>query len=44
LHSSLGWSPFEALCGRQPKLLGLTPPAAAKGNVNSWLTERVAMS
>jgi transposase InsO family protein len=30
-HSALRHSPFEALYGRQPRTLGIAPPAGAKG-------------
>jgi hypothetical protein len=43
-HSALGRSLFETLYGRQPRLLGITPPAAADGNVASWLRERANMN
>jgi hypothetical protein len=42
-HSALGRSPFEALFGRQPHLLGLDPTPAAKGNLDG-LTERATMN
>jgi hypothetical protein len=41
-HSSLGWSPFETLYGRTPRLLGLEPQSVAGGKLEEWLTERVA--
>jgi hypothetical protein len=44
LHSWLGCSPFEALYGRQPRLLGLEPPTAASGDLDKWLQERAAMN
>jgi hypothetical protein len=44
LHSSLGHSPFEALYGRQPRLLGVEPPAIASGDLDRWLIERAAMN
>jgi hypothetical protein len=43
-HSALGRSPFEALYGRQPRTLGLVPPAAAKGNLQGWLIEHANMN
>jgi hypothetical protein len=43
-QSSLGCSPFEALYGRQPSLLGLSPPDAAAGNLQTWLTEHALMN
>jgi hypothetical protein len=42
-HSSLGRTPFEALYGRQPRTLGIEPPVAAEGKLDSWLTERSNM-
>jgi hypothetical protein len=42
-HSSLGRAPFEALYGRQPRTLGIDPPAVAEGKLDSWLTERCNM-
>jgi transposase InsO family protein len=44
LHSSLGRSPFEALYGRQPRVLGIDPPVVAAGNLSTWLTERSNMT
>jgi hypothetical protein len=32
-HSALGRSPFEALYGRHPRVLGLQPPGVADGNL-----------
>jgi hypothetical protein len=43
-HSSLGRTSFEAMYGRQPHLLGLSPPDAAAGNLQSWLTEHALMN
>jgi hypothetical protein len=39
-HSALGRSPFEALYGRQPRILGVEPTPAAGGNLEGWLSER----
>jgi hypothetical protein len=39
-HSSLGKTPFEALYGRAPHLLGVDPPMAAGDNLDQWLTDR----
>jgi hypothetical protein len=33
-HSALGCSPFEALYDRQPRILGIAPPTAAKGQLD----------
>jgi hypothetical protein len=43
-HSALGRSPFEALYGRQPIVLGLEPLAAAQGALADWLVERASMN
>jgi hypothetical protein len=43
-YSTLGRSPFEALFGRQPRLLGLDPTPVAIGNLDDWLTERATMN
>jgi hypothetical protein len=43
-HSSLGRSPFEALYGRQPRILGITPPGAAQGKLEDWFVERAHMN
>jgi hypothetical protein len=40
MHSALGRSPFEALFGRTPRLLGIDPPSAASGKFKQWLAER----
>jgi hypothetical protein len=39
-HSSLDRTPFEALYGRAPRLLGIEPPIAAGGNLDEWLIDR----
>jgi hypothetical protein len=44
LHSALGRSPFEALFGRQPRLLGLCPQPSAHGKLDEWLTEHTHMN
>jgi hypothetical protein len=41
-HSALGRSPFEALYGRQPHILGVKPNPAAGGKLDDWLPERAA--
>jgi hypothetical protein len=41
-HSALGQSPFEALYGRQPHILGVKPNPAAGGKLDDWLPERAA--
>jgi hypothetical protein len=38
-HSSLGKTPFEALYGRAPCLLGIEPQPAAGGKLDEWLLE-----
>jgi hypothetical protein len=43
-HSALGRSPFQALCGRRPRLLGIDPPPAADGKLADWLQERAVMT
>jgi hypothetical protein len=43
-HSSVGRSPFEAMYGTHPRILGLVPPAAAESNLDTWLTERANMT
>jgi hypothetical protein len=40
MHSALGHSQFEALFGRQPRLLGLFPQPSANGKLDEWLKER----
>jgi hypothetical protein len=37
-------SPFEALYGIQPQLLGLQPPTAADGKLEEWLAKRAGMN
>jgi hypothetical protein len=39
-HSALGRSPFEALYGRQPRILGVEPNPAAGGKLDDWLSEK----
>jgi hypothetical protein len=43
-HSALGRSPFEAMFGRQPRLLGIDPTPAAHGHLEDWLTERATIN
>jgi hypothetical protein len=43
-HPALSISPFEALFGCQPRLLGLDPTPTAKSLLDDWLTERAAMN
>jgi hypothetical protein len=43
-HSTLGRSPFEALFGRQPRLMGLSPQPSARGKLDDWLNERANMN
>jgi hypothetical protein len=40
----LGRSPFEALYGRHPRVLGLQPLGAAKSKLADWLIERASMN
>jgi hypothetical protein len=42
-HSALDRSPFEALYGRQPRLLGVCVQPAASGQLEEWLIERANM-
>jgi hypothetical protein len=44
MHSALGRSPFEALYGCTPHLLGIDPPSAASGKLEEWLAERSNMN
>jgi hypothetical protein len=43
-HSALGCSSFEALYGRQLRVLGIDPPATTNGNLADWLVERANMN
>jgi hypothetical protein len=41
-HSSLGRSPFQALYGRAPHLLGIDPQPVVGGKLDEWMVERAA--
>jgi hypothetical protein len=43
-HPVLGKSPFEAMFGRHPRVLGIAPQPAAIGNLEEWLAERTHMN
>jgi hypothetical protein len=43
-HSALGRSPFEAMFGRQPRLLGIDPTPTAHGHLEDWLIERATIN
>jgi hypothetical protein len=40
----LGRSPFEALFGRHPRMLGIAPEPATVANLDVWLAERSRMN